>query len=628
MSNALIHRGPDDQDIWCCPRTGITMAHRRLSIIDLSRAGRQPMQSASERYVLVFNGEIYNHLALRTELETLQLSPAWQGSSDTETLLACIDAWGLKRTLQKCYGMFALALWDCIEQALTFARDRLGEKPLYYGQQNGTLLFSSELKSLIFHPAFRGEIDRNALSLYMRYAYIPAPYSIYRNIYKLLPGCIVTFDAPRAHAQPIQYWDAHAVIEQSITKPFAGSPEEAVDALEALLLDSIKQQMIADVPLGSFLSGGIDSSAITALMQAQSSRPIRTFSIGYHEEAYNEAVHAKAVSKHLGTDHTEVYVTEKDALDVIPNLPVIYCEPFADSSQIPTYLVSHIARQHVSVSLSGDGGDELFGGYNRYILGNRLWHWLSTIPLPLRRVISTGIMKISPAAYDSLLNPVQRLMPTRLTQAMIGDKLHKTARVMSVRTHHELYRMLTSQWNAPEQVVLNSTEPILVLTDPDNEPRTDGFVHRMMALDLLSYLPDDILCKVDRAAMAVSLETRTPYLDHRVVEFAWSLPLNYKLRNGVGKWPLRQVLYRYVPPTLIDRPKMGFGIPIGQWLRGPLRSWAEDLLDETRLTREGYLNPEPIQQKWQEHISGRFNRQHLLWNVLMFQAWLANSQSM
>ena len=620
MVGQLHHRGPDDHGVWCDTDAGIGLVHARLSILDLSAAGHQPMSSPSGQYVIAFNGEIYNHSDLRAWLDKDHLTN-WRGHSDTETLLAGFDTWGITATVEKAIGMFAFAVWDKVNRALTLGRDRLGEKPLYYGWQGNTFLFGSELKALKAHPAFRGKIDRNALTLLMRHNYIPAPYSIYQGIHKLLPGSLLTVSMDNRSAQPQRYWDARRVVANGLAQPFMGSPDEAVDALDKLLREAVAQQMIADVPLGGFLSGGVDSSAIVALMQAQSSVPVRTFTIGFEETAYNEAVHAKAVARHLGTDHTELYVTPQQALDVIPRLPSLYCEPFADSSQIPTFLVSQMARQHVTVSLSGDAGDELFGGYNRYVLGQRLWGTLSRLPIGLRQVLAQMISGVSPHMWNRLLGPMQGLLPSGFAQANIGDKLHKGAAVMAAQTPAELYRLLVSHWLHPSELVIGATEPLTVLTDPVQQPQTDHFVHQMMALDLLTYLPDDILTKVDRAAMGVSLESRVPFLDHRVVEFAWRLPLDYKLRNGIGKWPLRQVLYKYVPKELIERPKMGFGIPIDSWLRGPLRDWAEELLGESRLRQEGYFNPAQIRQKWAEHLSGKRNWQYHLWDVLMFQAW-------
>jgi asparagine synthase (glutamine-hydrolysing) len=619
MAYAIANRGPDSDGYWVDPALGIGLAHRRLAIVDLSPAGVQPMDSASGRYVLAFNGEIYNHMLLRKELEReSSVRASWRGHSDTETLLAGFDAWGIEATLKRTIGMFAIALWDREKRVLTLARDRLGEKPLYYGWQGqgrgAVFLFGSELSALRRHPAFGAEVDRDALALYMRHNCIGGVHSIYSGINKMPPGCLLTVSAAAPEPVLRQWWSGTAVAEQGVAHPFAGSPEQAVDALEALLRDAVAQQMMADVPLGAFLSGGIDSSTVVALMQAQSSRPVRTFSIGFHEEGYNEAEHAKTVARHLGTDHTELYVTPEQALAVIPKLPTLYSEPFADSSQIPTYLVSQLARQHVTVSLSGDAGDELFCGYARYQMTSSLWTKISRLPRPLRRLAAGLITAVSPKTWDKLggVIPISR----------VGDKLHKGAGLLESASVAELYRGMVSHWDDPANVVLGATEPASVQTGL--APALHGLsdVERMMALDMLSYLPDDILAKVDRAAMGVSLETRVPMLDHRVVEFAWSLPLDYKLRGGVTKWPLREVLYRHVPRSLIERPKMGFGVPIDTWLRGPLRDWAENLLSESRLRQEGFFNPAPIRQKWAEHLSGQRNWQYHLWDVLMFQAWL------
>lgn len=650
MANAIQHRGPDDAGIWMDDAAGIALAHRRLSILDLSPAGHQPMVSASGRHVIAFNGEIYNHLELRGELDSgssmhaphphphpQPLSPGergekigWRGHSDTETLLAAFERWGVEATLKKTVGMFALALWDRETRTLTLARDRLGEKPLYYGWQKGVLLFGSELKALRAHPAFGGEIDRDALTLFLRHNYVPAPYSIYRGIRKLPPGSYLQVDgrslasgsAMAGKAQPVSYWSARAAAEQGVGAPFKGGEREAVDELDRLLRQSIAGQMLADVPLGAFLSGGVDSSTVVALMQAQSSRPVKTFTIGFHEEGYNEAEHAHAVARHLHTEHTEWYVRPEEAQAVIPRLPALYDEPFADSSQIPTFLVSQLARQHVTVSLSGDGGDELFGGYNRYFWAMNIWRRLGWAPRPLRSALAGVLTSCPPAAWNHLFKGFSRLLPARLRYANPGDKLHKLADILAVKSPEEIYLGLVSHWNQPGNVVIDGTEPATILTDNRQWAELPDFEQRMMYLDTVTYLPDDILTKVDRAAMGVSLETRVPLLDHRVLEFAWKLPLSMKIRNGQGKWLLRQLLYRHVPRELIERPKMGFGIPIEHWLRGPLREWAEALLNEPRLNQEGFFRAAPIREKWAEHLNGQRNWSYYLWDVLMFQAWL------
>lgn len=619
MAHAIAYRGPDDAGVWADKDAGIVLAHRRLAILDLSSAGHQPMLSDCKRYVIVFNGEIYNHLVLRKELEKFQ--PIWKGHSDTETLLMAIAVWGLDVALEKCVGMFAFALWDRENHVLTLARDRLGEKPLYYGMQNGVLLFGSELKALRAHPAFLGEIDRDVLALYLRYNYIPAPHSIYKGIHKLTPGAYVKFNKS-FDAKMTIYWSANQVAVSGQKDQFLGDEKEAKQELAYLLNRSIGGQMMADVPLGAFLSGGVDSSTIVALMQTQSSRPIKTFTIGFSEEAYNEAEYAQAVAKHLGTEHTELYVSADQAMSVIPMLPGIYDEPFADSSQIPTWLISKLAREQVTVCLSGDGGDELFGGYNRYFLGQAIWRKLDLLPITLREVFAKGLTGISPEQWNSLMSNLQYLLPGRLRFGNPGDKLHKLAGVLRCDNPESLYRGLISLWDEPGKIVLTSHEPTTLLTDRNQWPELDDFVQWMMALDIQTYMPDDILVKVDRAAMSLSLETRVPFLDHRLVEFAWRLPLSMKIQNGQGKHVLRQVLYDYVPSTLIERPKMGFGVPLDSWLRGPLRDWAESLLNENRLIQEGFFEPIPIRKKWQEHLSGKRNWQYHLWSVLMFQSWL------
>jgi asparagine synthase (glutamine-hydrolysing) len=636
MTQAIHHRGPDDVGIWTDEQFGIALGHKRLSILDLSIAGHQPMQAASRRYIIVFNGEIYNHLELRSELECDVIhqatlcqgrgSIAWRGHSDTETLLAGFDVWGVQHTVERCNGMFAFAVWDKQTLQLTLGRDRLGEKPLYYGWQgqgkDATFLFGSELKALKVHPAFVAGIDRNALCLLMRYNYIPAPYSIYQGIFKLEAGSLLTLSLLQPEPTIVRYWSAAAVAMAGSAASFIGTPEQAVDALDVVLKSAVRQQMIADVPLGAFLSGGVDSSTVVALMQAQSARPVKTFTIGFNEDGYNEAVHAKDVAKHLGTEHTELYVSPQQALDVIPQLPTLYCEPFSDSSQIPTFLVAQLARQQVTVSLSGDAGDELFCGYNRYIFANKLWQKLSLFPSGSRRIAARSLTAFAPEKLNKLFGTVQDLLPVSLRIANLGDKLHKAAGVLASADVDALYLGLVSHWDDPSSVVIvvqdSSTFHI------SNVPKLNGLddIQRMMVWDILTYLPDDILVKLDRACMGVSLEGRVPFLDHRVVEFAWSLPQSMKLRDGIGKWVLRQVLYRYVPKKLIEGPKMGFGVPIGEWLRGPLKSWAEELLDEARLRREGFFYPAPIRQKWTEHLSGARNWQYHLWSVLMFQAWL------
>ena len=630
MTERISNRGPDSADVWHDESSGIGLGHRRLAVIDLSPAGAQPMHSADGRYVIAFNGEIYNHFKIRAELELSGLAPTWRGHSDTETLLAAVQVWGLETAIKKMIGMFAFALWDKQTLSLSLARDRLGEKPLYYGWQGQgnarTFLFGSELKALKAHPSFIADLDRGALCLFLRHNYVPAPYSIYQDIFKLEPGCLLTVSLEQTEPVIVTYWNAAEVARTGVANPFEGTPDQAVDALEILLKDAVQQQMMADVPLGAFLSGGVDSSTVVALMQAQSSHPVKSFTIGFKEEGYNEAVHAKAVALHLGTDHTELYVSPQQAMEVIPLLPNLYCEPFADSSQIPTFLVSQLARQNVTVSLSGDGGDELFAGYNRYHLTAQLWRKLSWLPTPLRSAAANVMRAVPPSTWTAAANWLPGAKH-HTALAGLGDKLHKAAGVLASHSVDDIYLGLVSQIQTPTNLVKGvgatfAVEPPTTLTG--NRPKLDGLnaVERMMLLDAVSYLPDDILCKVDRAGMGVSLEGRVPFLDHRVFEFAWSLPLNYKLRDGQTKWPLRQVLYRYVPKELIERPKVGFGIPLHDWLRGPLKDWAENLLDATRLEREGYFYAAPIRTMWAEHLSGARNWAHHLWSVLMFQAWL------
>lgn len=619
MADKLMHRGPDESGLWFDEQAQVALGHRRLSILDLSSSGSQPMLSPRERYVIVFNGEIYNHVALRQELGDFCV---WRGSSDTETLLAGFDAWGIESTLNRTIGMFAFAVWDKYDQILVLARDRLGEKPLYYGWQQNIFLFGSELSALKAHPAFNAQIDRDALALLMRHSSIPAPYCIWKDIHKLMPGCMLTVSLKDMTSKIITYWSGKDVVESGSNNPFLGSSIEISSTLEALLSDAIRQQMVADVPIGAFLSGGVDSSLIVALMQQFSNEPVRTFSIGFREKNYNEAVYASAVAKHLQTSHLELLLSEDEALNIIQKIPQIYDEPFADSSQIPVFLVAQLAKQYVSVALSGDGGDELFAGYNRYLVANKLERIFSGCPSSFRRGLGMALKAMPPRGWDYFAQLYNNLKNSKLTRQSFGDKIHKTGSLLLLENLSDTYYQLVSHWDKPTDVVLGSREPKTVLTTAGLQPRTATHIEKMMALDLLSYLPDDILTKVDRAAMSVSLETRVPFLDHRVVEFAWSLPLNQKLNQGIGKWPLRQILYKYVPKELIERPKMGFAVPIDQWLRGSLREWAEALLDKQRISKEGYFDPQLVRHKWEQHLSGRYNWQSLLWNVLMFQVWL------
>jgi asparagine synthase (glutamine-hydrolysing) len=626
MNVAISHRGPDSTGSWQDKNAGIVLGHQRLSILDLSIAGQQPMQSSSGQYIITYNGEIYNHLDIRKKIKEINSNIIWQGSSDTETLVEAIDVWGIDSTLKKIEGMFAFGIWDKKNRNLTLARDRMGEKPLYFGWQgkavNKIFIFGSELKALKAHPEFSGEINRDAIALQLRHNYIPAPYSIYKDIYKLLPGHYLQLKendlSKNLLPNPKSYWSSTASAIYGNNNQLTLSEKNIQIELEKYLKNSVKQQMISDVPLGAFLSGGIDSSTVAALMQSQSNHPVKTFTIGFSESEYDEAKYAKKIAQHLGTDHTELYVSSQFAMQVIPKLATIYDEPFSDSSQIPTYLVSQLTKQHVKVALTGDGGDELFCGYNRYILANNWWDKFSMMPLFLRKILAYGIKSISPNNWNNFL----KLLPGLSQHVNIGNKLHKGANVLETRKLSDLYYALSSHWQNPTETVINSKEPETFLTKL--KPKLSGLndYQKMMALDLITYLPNNILVKVDRAAMSNSLETRVPFLNHKLIEYVWKIPYSLKFRNGQGKWILRQILNQYIPKNLTERPKMGFGIPLDAWLRGPLRDWAENLLNEKRLIQEGYFNPKPIRDKWAEHLSEKRNWQYDLWNVLMFQAWI------
>ncbi len=606
MNDTLAHRGPDDHGVWCAPGDALALGHRRLSIIDLSAEGHQPMISACGRWVIAYNGEIYNYRDLRAEIEAD--GHCFRGHSDTEVLLEAIGRWGVRQALLRSNGMFAMAIWDRKDRELHLARDRVGKKPLYYGWAGDDLVFGSEIKALRAHPEFRGTIDRGALTAYLKYVYVPAPLSIYEGVFKLRAGNVLTLTADDVERhrdvsdlddRSIAYWSAPAAAEAALDDPFTGSDEEAIDELDRLLRDATSTRMIADVPLGAFLSGGIDSSAVVGVMQAISDRPVRTFSIGFRTDK-NEAVHAAAIAAHLGTDHTELYVEGRDTLDVVDLVPDLYDEPFADSSQLPTYLLSKMARRHVTVALSGDGGDELFFGYRRYFRGRKIWNAVRHVPAPLRRALAGGL---------------------RGTSSDVEGGAHKLASDIGARTPDEMFLNRVAEWKQPASLVIGGTHRPTMLDEVSSRTKLADPSRRMMLLDLTTYLCDDILVKVDRASMGVSLEVRAPILDYRIVEFSLRLPMSMLYRNGQGKWLLRQVLQRYVPTSLTDRPKAGFGAPIRQWLRGPLKDWGEALLDEDRLEREGFFDPAPIRRMWAEHQSGR-KRHPYLWPVLMFQIWL------
>ena len=635
MVGALRARGPDDSGTWLDAAVPLGLGHARLSILDLTAEGRQPMVSSTGRYVITYNGEVYNFEELRRELG--RAGCAFRGHSDTEAMLAAFEHWGVEAAIHRFVGMFAFALWDREARILHLVRDRVGIKPLYFGWAGPTFLFGSELKAFRACPGFAADINREALPLYLRLNCIPAPFSIYRNVYKLPPGCMLAVpaasaarpeafspdpDDPHAAWKPVRYWSARTVAEKGAAGPREDSVPEAMRRLEGLLKDVVRDHMVADVSLGAFLSGGVDSSIVVALMQAQSGRPVKTFTIGFQEAAFDEAEQARAVARHLGTDHTELYATPAEALAVIPRVPAIFDEPFADSSQLPTILLSQLTRRHVTVCLSGDGGDELFAGYNRHAWCARLWKRLRWLPRGLRRLAAQGLTAGSPRAWESVFQALGPLLPDRARQRTPGYKLHKLAEVLDADGPDDMYLRLISHWKDHPSPVVDAHEPPTVVTDRARWADLEDFTERMLFLDTVAYLPDDLLVKLDRASMGVGLEARVPLLDHRLVEFAWRVPLSMKLRDGAGKWLLRQVLYKYVPQALIDRPKMGFAVPLDVWLRGPLREWADSLLDERRLREEGFFHPGPIRAKWAQHLSGRRDWQYDLWDILMFQAWL------
>lgn len=613
MGRAIGYRGPDGRGLWTDGAAGIALVHNRLAIIDLTASGAQPMHSANGRWVMAFNGEIYNFERIRATLDAEPQPPVWHGHSDTEVLLEAIARWGIRRALEATIGMFAILLWDRHERQLTLARDRAGEKPLYFGWCGQTLLFGSELKALREHPGFDARIDPAAMAAYMRFGYVPGPLSIYRGIGKLPQGTFATFAADKRTPATVSYWTP----PQMRPDPDLNDDERAANELEALLSDAVRLQMRADVPMGAFLSGGIDSSAIVALMQQQTSRPVKTFSIGFEDAQYDEAKHAAAVAHHLGTAHHELYVTPQDALDVVPLLPAMYDEPFADSSQIPTHLLAKLTREHVTVSLSGDAGDELFGGYTRYFQSGQFDRLLATTPAWARTGIASVMRAVPPATWDV----VARHAPGRLAGSLTRGRVPKIAAALECPDIYAVYRRLVSQWKDPQEIIPDICEPAGWMDDSALRTASPDVASWMMSVDFRTYLPDDILVKVDRASMAVSLESRVPMLDWRVVEFAARLPLAQKISGGVGKHVLRRVLYRHVPRLLLERPKQGFGVPIGAWLRGPLREWAEDLLQPTELADGGLLDPMPIRAAWARHLSGAEDLQYPLWVVLIFQSW-------
>ena len=613
MADSLSHRGPDDQGVWIDPEAGMALGHTRLAIIDLSPAGAQPMVSRCGRFVLSYNGEVYNAPELRAELE--EAGRAFRGHSDTEVMVEGFAMWGVRPTIERLIGMFAFAAWDRSNRTLTLARDRLGIKPLYWGHVGGSLVFASELKALRRVPGWQGEINRDALAAFLRYGYVPTPKCIYRGINKLAPGTLLECgeDGKIKHTA---YWSLSEVAARGQATLLDIADDAAQELLESLLTDAVRRRMVADVPLGMFLSGGIDSSTVAALMQANSGQPIRSFSIGFREEAYDEASHAREVAAHLGTEHTELYVTPAEAQAVIPRLPQIYDEPFADSSQIPTFLISEMTRRHVTVALSGDGGDEVFAGYNRYGQALALARTARLLPRTVRAALGGAITAIPPGVWDRIFLG----LPKRMRPRLAGEKMHKFAAVLP-KDALGFYQALVTQGDDAELLVngLGESDGGSCIADLREQFADD--MSWMQYLDTLTYLPDDILTKVDRASMSVSLEVRVPLLDHRVVELSWRLPQRFKLRGGTGKWLLRQIAYKFVPKQVLERPKMGFAVPIDHWLKGPLKDWAGDLLNPSALERDGLLRSAPIARAWAEHQSGTRNRQHFLWNVLMFEAW-------
>lgn len=613
MDYSLQHRGPDGHECWFDHDAGVALIHRRLAVVDLSPAGRQPMHSADGRFVISYNGEVYSHIEIRAELEAA--GQTFRGHSDTEVILESIARHGISATVHRLIGMFAIAIWDRKERTLTLVRDRLGIKPVYWANIDGVFMFASELKALRECPGWTPRINREAVASFMRHNYIPAPHTIYNDVYKLEPGTILTL--PWGGEPKIEkFWNARDVAIEGIRNPLREDDTALTDRLESLLVDAVGKRMMADVPLGAFLSGGIDSSLVVALMKAANSGPVKTFSIGFEQREFNEAPYAAAIAKHLGTEHTELMVSSSEALDVVPKLAEMFDEPFADSSQIPTYLVSAMTRKHVTVALSGDGGDELFAGYNRYQLTSNVWRKLTLLPGFMRKGAASGLTSVGADQWDNIFAILRRFRPL----AQPGRSLHKLASLLEVDDATQIYRQLVSHWD-PATLMPGISETVGVLQDDTVQHDFPNLLDRMQFLDLTTYLPDDILTKVDRTSMAVALEARVPLLDHRVVELAWRLPRSAKIRNGKTKWLLRQVLDRHVPAELVERPKMGFGVPLADWLRGPLRDWAENLLSEKRLGEAGMFDTALVRHYWEQHLSRKNNWAYLLWDVLMFESW-------